>query len=637
MDVRKKAKELGVITTGPKETIAARIRKLTADRAAEKEKISRSLTPRPEPQTPPEVREPWKYSPLEYAAARDPHNAAFQQGSDGGIYEEHKNAVRQAVIRHPDKVSDDALSPYVDEEAWARSEWERRLTGSDSPTGQYVMPGDERQRGAVIAPSSKERGKWQVTYFDSDGFSRDQTFGSKRDAIADIRRDGFRPTESDVLGPLGKTDKFRVGNEKTRVVQMLNDQELPHEAHAAVMDAYRDKGLDAAREVYRKAKEPKPAPFTAPEGPKLATGTKAAGGGTDLFGNAAFEAKPGGQELFGFKQDDQAARREQAKTYAPEIERKELAPQTGRTETDAKIAQQYDETATPEMFEKPAAKEPWQMSREEFVASQRDAANEMFDIANASEHEKAERFGGPIREAIRNAPSFPKLRQAAIAAIKSIHNDPEYVARHTAEYDAEPESLLTAHASVMNAKSARAKTLLELAKKVIAESGVPTNKGYTKFRGDTERIDWDRAASANKQPHEPPVAPGHVRMYHGGKPPGPGESRWLTPDQKYAEGYASKSGVPVSYVDIPKSSPHLTKSFDDTDTGMEAPYNSFNAPPEIAAGLKPVAPAKEQPKGPPNAETVRGNPQPTGDEDANGRGAEQRGGDLQRDQAEPSR
>jgi hypothetical protein len=256
-----------------------------------------------------------------------------------------------------------------------------------------------------------------------------------------------------------------------------------------------------------------------------------------------------------------------------------------------------------------------------------------FDIANASEHEKAERFGGPIREAIRNAPSFPKLRQAAIAAIKSIHNDPEYVARHTAEYDAEPESLLTAHASVMNAKSARAKTLLELAKKVIAESGVPTNKGYTKFRGDTERIDWDRAASANKQPHEPPVAPGHVRMYHGGKPPGPGESRWLTPDQKYAEGYASKSGVPVSYVDIPKSSPHLTKSFDDTDTGMEAPYNSFNAPPEIAAGLKPVAPAKEQPKGPPNAETVRGNPQPTGDEDANGRGAEQRRGDLQRDQA----
>jgi hypothetical protein len=120
------------------------------------------------------------------------------------------------------------------------------------------------------------------------------------------------------------------------------------------------------------------------------------------------------------------------------------------------------------------------------------------------------------------------------------------------------------------------------------EAGRPTIKSYREVSGATQQ------PTQQETPRLPPVAPGYVRMYHGGKPPGPGESRWLTPDQKYAEGYASKSGSPVSYVDIPKSSPHLTKSFDDTDTGTEAPYNSFNAPPEIAAGLKPVAPAKEK-------------------------------------------
>ena len=98
-----------------------------------------------------------------------------------------------------------------------------------------------------------------------------------------------------------------------------------------------------------------------PKTPTLSTGTKPAGGGTDLYGNPTFEAKAGEQEAFGFKQDDDAARRERNKTYSPEIVRKEIPP-SSISKTDQRIANQYDPKATPEMFGEgevlPARKNP---------------------------------------------------------------------------------------------------------------------------------------------------------------------------------------------------------------------------------------------------------------------------------------
>lgn len=105
-------------------------------------------------------------------------------------------------------------------------------------------------------------------------------------------------------------------------------------------------------------------------------------------------------------------------------------------------------------------------------------------------------------------------------------------------------------------------------------------------------------------PAAPPVkgegaSPGFVRMYHGGTDYNGGE-RWLTPDLKYAQGYADKNantGAKVHYVDLPEDHPLLTKSFDDTGSDVKAPYNSFNAPEEIAKQLKPAPPVKgEGPK-----------------------------------------
>lgn len=85
--------------------------------------------------------------------------------------------------------------------------------------------------------------------------------------------------------------------------------------------------------------------------------------------------------------------------------------------------------------------------------------------------------------------------------------------------------------------------------------------------------------------------PATVRFYHGGIAPD-GGPRWITPDYRYAKGYADQSGGVVSYVDVPADSPHLAKSFDDTGSDVKAPYVAFEAPAELAAGLK-VMPTAE--------------------------------------------
>ena len=135
--------------------------------------------------------------------------------------------------------------------------------------GQYVKPGDEYQRGAVIAASAKQKGKFQVTYFDRNGFSSDQTFDSRDAAVKDVAREGFKPAERDTLAELGGTEQFRKGNDGTQVIRMLNDLIVgtvkeTSDAHGAIMKAYREKGLDAAREVYRSYKNPKAAEPPAP-------------------------------------------------------------------------------------------------------------------------------------------------------------------------------------------------------------------------------------------------------------------------------------------------------------------------------------------------------------------------------------
>jgi hypothetical protein len=84
-----------------------------------------------------------------------------------------------------------------------------------------------------------------------------------------------------------------------------------------------------------------------------------------------------------------------------------------------------------------------------------------------------------------------------------------------------------------------------------------------------------------------PPKDGFTRFYHGGVS-GAGK-RWLTPDPRYAEGYAAKTpGATVQYVDLPNNHPALTKAFDDSGTNMKSPFSAFEADEGIAGQLRPV-------------------------------------------------
>lgn len=92
---------------------------------------------------------------------------------------------------------------------------------------------------------------------------------------------------------------------------------------------------------------------------------------------------------------------------------------------------------------------------------------------------------------------------------------------------------------------------------------------------------------------EPPLAPGFVRLYHGGLEFENATSRWVAPgDLKYAQGYADKSAPfgRVFYHDIPDTDPRLVKRFDDTDTGMTAPFAFFELRDAEAAGMRLLNP-----------------------------------------------
>lgn len=93
-------------------------------------------------------------------------------------------------------------------------------------------------------------------------------------------------------------------------------------------------------------------------------------------------------------------------------------------------------------------------------------------------------------------------------------------------------------------------------------------------------------------PGEPAVAPGMIRLYHGGAAdPTTGGGRWVSPYRDYAEGYAKKSGGKVWYVDVPTDHPEVLKNTDFNaveGTNMKAPIAHFETSEGLARQMKPL-------------------------------------------------
>lgn len=92
----------------------------------------------------------------------------------------------------------------------------------------------------------------------------------------------------------------------------------------------------------------------------------------------------------------------------------------------------------------------------------------------------------------------------------------------------------------------------------------------------------------------PPTPQGSVRLFHGGEEPTAGGGRWVTQDPSYAANFRAGTPNSLHYVDVPEDHPALqgAKAWDQVDeqsgTNMVGRYNHFEAPEDIAQGLKPV-------------------------------------------------
>lgn len=107
----------------------------------------------------------------------------------------------------------------------------------------------------------------------------------------------------------------------------------------------------------------------------------------------------------------------------------------------------------------------------------------------------------------------------------------------------------------------------------------------------------------------PPVPEGHVRMFHGGTAPGPGETRWTSPDFQYARDYrAGDRPNDVFYVDVPEGHPALQTVIPAEDLasmpGTKQRYLNSELPPDIAQGMKPAS-AQRGPEAPQLASEAR--------------------------------
>jgi hypothetical protein len=128
---------------------------------------------------------------------------------------------------------------------------EKRTSLKKQPAVEFYNPAStDRYRGAVVSKSTKEKGKWQVTYFDPDGFSMDLQYKTEDQAREALRREGYQPREGDSkMEELMQADRWRIGNEKTYVVQFINELTALRDSggHEAVAAAYNEGGLEAAR------------------------------------------------------------------------------------------------------------------------------------------------------------------------------------------------------------------------------------------------------------------------------------------------------------------------------------------------------------------------------------------------------
>jgi hypothetical protein len=130
-----------------------------------------------------------------------------------------------------------------------------KLTAPTEPLStEFTKEGDEFGRGAIVHPSTKNPGQWQVSAFDKRGFAYDEQFKTRAEAIEFAQQGGMKPSAKDAskVDQLAKTEEFQKGNEATRVTGFHNELSFRGDNTGAlkVHGLYEEKGFDATKEFY---------------------------------------------------------------------------------------------------------------------------------------------------------------------------------------------------------------------------------------------------------------------------------------------------------------------------------------------------------------------------------------------------
>jgi hypothetical protein len=96
---------------------------------------------------------------------------------------------------------------------------------------------------AVLLPDASEPGRWRFSVFDEDGFRSHRTFDTRNEAMAEMADDGFHEPDRGALGKMSTTDRWAIGERKTKLVQTINSL-ADRDAQKAITDAMVQAGED---------------------------------------------------------------------------------------------------------------------------------------------------------------------------------------------------------------------------------------------------------------------------------------------------------------------------------------------------------------------------------------------------------
>jgi len=76
--------------------------------------------------------------------------------------------------------------------------------------------------GVVIAPSTKDPGRVQLTYFDERGFYSDHTAADFAAAVAEVIDEGYSESDAAWFAEVSSSDEWRAGMDSCHRVAKIN-------------------------------------------------------------------------------------------------------------------------------------------------------------------------------------------------------------------------------------------------------------------------------------------------------------------------------------------------------------------------------------------------------------------------------